>query len=124
MFKTGTYKVIEDSVLAIYDLFWEQTYADEYRKASEDAKKTPTQTPYRMPVGFKIKSGQKIHLEISPPRQLIKDVDDKSMMINALTVTVVVLDENTMYNGMMLSYNNGLPSVVVNLNALRLITNQ
>lgn len=124
MFKTGTYKVVEDSVLAIYDLLWEQTYADEYRKASEDAKKAPTQTPHRMPLGFKIKSGQKIHLEISQPRPLIKESDEKSMMINALTATVVVLDENTMYNGMMLSYNSGLPSVVVNFNALRLITNQ
>jgi len=125
MFKTGTYKVVEDALLLLCDPQWEHTYADEYKAALIRSKKEPTQVPHRLPLGHKVKSGQKIYLEISPPRPIIREgLDDKGMMINALTVTVVVLDEKCMYTGIMLSYNDGLPSVVVNPKALRLIPNQ
>lgn len=112
----GTYKANCDLKL----LLWEPCWADEYvANYLASLKKEPLPYPIRYPVGYSVKKDQEITVEFGERRQLLKDIGDLKSIVNSLTVTIKVGAK--IYSGVVLTYNNYDPSIVMNDSWLRAV---
>lgn len=113
IYPAGSYKVLKDSLLHLWDPKIVNDYAERYEKALHERGAFPSDPP----LGYRVKEGQEIAVTYGDRKTLVLAVGDPPANITALTVTVKVGSKT--YTGITLAYDDNVPSIVDDYHSLR-----
>ena len=120
----GTYKVLEDSLLLIWDPQWANEFVKNYEYALKkiaSPSTTDSKPPFatRYPLGHRVKTGQEITIEYGEKTLLMKEVGEHKSDVMAVNVSVSVGLKT--HKGISIVYQNYDPTIVNGHFALRVV---